>query len=85
MGKQSFTTPSGTIRIGSLIHVDHVHCETSVTKAFPDGIDHGAMALAGKTGKVTRINEAPGCQQIYGTFGQLPLLSDVDRFSIIQY
>ena len=70
--EKEIVTKCGTIRIGSLIHIDKV-----------DGInEYQVRELQGRNGTVTVITEA---RTIYGTWGRLPVLVDKDEFSIIQY
>lgn len=81
MAKQSIQTKAGTVRIGTEIHIIHVDDKTTRSAAFPDGIDHQASSLNGKTGVVTSIDDV---DSLRGTWGSLAVLPDVDSFEIVK-
>lgn len=78
--KKIIETPIGSVRIGTKIRIEEMHAETAVSPAFPDGIDHQAEALNGKTGIVTSIDDAG---QLHGDWGGLAVIPGEDRFSIL--
>lgn len=70
-------TSFGTVRIGTTIRIDHVKDDTPY---LPGGIDYHARELNGKEGTVTHIDDAG---QLFGTWGGLAIIPEVDEFTII--
>lgn len=70
-------TPHGTVHIGTRIRIIRVAASTVMTR---DGIDRQALELIGKTGTVERIDDAG---QLWGDWGGLAILPDIDKFEIL--
>lgn len=71
-------TPCGKVRIGSVIRIDEVFPETSMTAS---GVDEQALSLNGKSGTVEHI----GGGNLHGSWDTLAVLADKDRFTVISY
>lgn len=78
--RTNIQTPHGTVSIGTRIYIRAMKDDTVPSKAFPDGKDHQATALNGKTGTVTSIDSIG---QLHGTWGGLAIIPEVDEFSIV--
>ena len=72
--------PKKTILKGTVIRIDKMKDETTMLESFPDGIDHSARALTGKTGTVTHVDDAG---QLWGTWGGLAVIPGEDEFTIL--
>ena len=75
--KDHLETPYGTVRKGTRIRIIRVAASTDMTE---DGVDRQALELIGKTGTVERIDDAG---QLWGDWGGLAVLPDVDEFEIL--
>ena len=75
--KDHLETPYGTVHIGTRIRIIRVAAFTDMTE---DGVDRQALELIGKTGTVERIDDAG---QLWGDWGGLAVLPDVDEFEIL--
>lgn len=80
MAQTSIMTDAGLVRIGTVIRIIDIYDKATPSAAFPDGIDHHASALVGKTGEVTLIDDTGS---LHGTWGSLAVLPEVDTFEII--
>ena len=69
-----------TPKVGDTIRILDVETATTVSRAFPDGIDHQAKALVGKEGIVEVIDDIG---QLHGTWGGLAINPESDSFAII--
>lgn len=78
--KKSVNTPYGTVSTGTNIRIIKMFDTTTPSRAFPDGIDHEARKMNGRTGKVTWID---GAGALHGTWGGLAVLPECDVFSVI--
>lgn len=79
--KSSITTTQGIIQPGTRIRIIKMNDEVPVSRAFPDGIDHGARRYNGKEGTVQSIDDQG---QLHGTWGGLAVIPDEDSFEIIK-
>ena len=78
--KTSIETPAGTVHPGTVIRIVRMDDKVTLSRAFPDGIDHQARAYNGKTGSVDWIDDTG---QIHGTWGGLHLQPERDEFEIV--
>ena len=69
-GIPSIDTPAGRVAPGTKIS----------TEMFPDGIDHHALDLVGKSGEVLFIDSSGA---LHGSWGSLAVLPDKDSFEIL--
>ncbi len=76
--QKEIDTPCGKVRIGSVIRIDDVFPETSMTAS---GIDGQALSLNGKSGTVEHI----GGGNLHGTWDSLAVLAEKDKFTVIKY
>lgn len=67
-------------RVGDTIRIIKVQSSTTLTKAFPDGIDHQAEQLNGRYGIVEHIDSAGG---LFGQWGGMSILPE-DEIEIVK-
>ena len=65
------------IKVGDSIRIIRVNDQTQMS---PDHIDHQARKLNGKEGVVTHID---GKGQLFGTWGGLAVLPDIDQIVVL--
>lgn len=76
-GIPSIDTPAGRVAPGTKIRITAVDASTQM---FPDGIDHQALDLVGKSGEVLFIDSSGA---LHGSWGSLTVLPDKDSFEIL--
>lgn len=79
---KTVNTSSGPARVGSLIRIDSLDARTTMLASFPDGVDHHALGMAGRTGRVTSIDDKGSLR---GTWGTLAVLPDADTITVLEY
>ena len=78
--RTTISTPAGTVTAGTRIRIVRMKADTFQSRAFPDGIDHHAEAMAGKEGTITWIDDAG---QLHGDWGGLAVQPENDIIEII--
>lgn len=66
------------IHVGDRIRIIKINDQTDMT---PDHIDHQARELNGKEGVVTHIDDRG---QLFGTWGGLAVLQDIDEVVVLE-
>ena len=67
---------TGKAKVGDVIRITKVQTSSSF---FPDGIDHQAEAMIGRTGTVKHIDSAGN---LWGTWGGMSILPE-DKYEIV--